>query len=183
MKLSVSARKKGGVNKLRREGKVPAILYSQKGECELLSISTEEMQAILRNMGQGMLATTVFELQGEKQTHKAIVKEIQYHVATYAIEHVDFLLLTDGVPVTVNVPIQVTGVAESVGVKLGGFMRQPIRALKVCCLPDHIPASLQIDVRELDIMHSKRLSDIALPHGVKPLAQMKEVVVAIAKKA
>lgn len=183
MKLSVFERKKGGLGTLRREGKIPAVLYGQKLDGEMLSISKEEMQTILRNMESGLLSTTVFELHGGKHSRKAIVKEIQYHVATYEIEHIDFLLLQDDIPVTLNVPIQVTGLADCAGIKLGGFMRQAIRTMKVSCLPKHIPTSFKIDVKDLELMQSKRLSDIAMPQGVKPLAMMSEVAVVIAKKA
>jgi large subunit ribosomal protein L25 len=183
MKLSVVERKKGGVNRLRREGKIPAILYGQNSGTELLAVSLEEMQTILRNMKQGLLGTTTFELHDGKHTRKAIVKEIQYHVATYAIEHIDFLLLDDKTPVSVNVPIQVTGLGDCVGIKLGGFLRQPIRTMQVSCLPKHIPSAFQIDVKELELLQSKRLSDIALPQGVKPLSRLTEVAVVIAKKA
>lgn len=182
MKLSVFERSKGAINKLRREGKIPAVLYGQKSAGELISVPKEEMQTILRNMESGLLGTTVFELHG-KHNRKAIVKEIQYHFATYEIEHIDFLMLQDDVPVTVNVPIQVVGAADCVGIKLGGFMRQPIRTMKVSCLPKHIPASFKVDIKDLDVLQSRRLSDIPLPQGVKPLAKMEEVAVVIAKKA
>jgi large subunit ribosomal protein L25 len=183
MKLTVVERKKGGINRLRREGKIPAVLYGHNVQGELLSVSLEEMQTILRNMKQGMLSTTVFELHDGKHKRKAIVKEIQYQVATYAIEHIDFLLLDDKIPVTINVPIQITGLADCTGIKLGGFLRQPIRTMKVSCLPRHIPSAFQVDVKELELLQSKRLSDIALPQGVKPLSRLTEVAVVIAKKA
>ena len=168
---------------MRREGNIPAILYGPKAAPEAFYVKNEEVQTVLRKMKKGFLPTTVFELQTEKGIRKAIIKEIHYHVASYAVQHIDFLLLSDDVPVTVNVPIQVLGVAESVGVKLGGFMRQAIRTLKVKCLPKDIPQEFIIDVREMDIAQSKRLSDIELPANVKPLAKMNEVAVVIAKKA
>jgi len=55
--------------------------------------------------------------------------------------------------------------------------------MKVSCLPKDIPTSFKIDVKDLDVLQSRRLSDIPLPHGVKPLAKMEEVAVVIAKKA
>lgn len=183
MKLSVFERKKGGVNQLRREGKVPAIVYGQKVAGEMISVQKEEILAILRNMESGLLGTTVFELQHGKTARKAIVKEIQYQVATYEIEHIDFLLLDDAIPVTINVPIQVIGVGECAGIKLGGFLRQPVRTMKVSCLPKQIPSAFQVDVKDLDLLQSKRLSDIALPQGVKPLSRLTEVAVVVAKKA
>lgn len=183
MKLQVAARtseKKSDAKKLRREGRVPGVLYGVGQKNENVSFSLEEVQAILRNMRPGLLPTTVFELSNG---HKAIVKEIQYHPATYAIQHIDFALIADSRPVTVNVPIQVSGLADCAGVKLGGFLRQVIRSLKVTCLPKHIPQEFVVDVRELNITESKTLGDMNIPSTVRPLAKLSEVVVVIGKRA
>src|SRR5690606_28448620 len=170
-------------NKIRREGNIPAILYNSKGEGHPITIKGDEFKAILRGLKQGLLATTVFELNVAGHKVKAIVKDIQYHVASYNIEHIDFLELKEDEEVTVNVPIQLVGAADCVGVKLGGFIRQAIRTLKVTCLPKHIPQELFVDVKELGIAQSKTLSDIAIPANVTPRASMKEVAVVVGKKA
>ncbi|HSX11787.1 MAG TPA: 50S ribosomal protein L25/general stress protein Ctc [Chlamydiales bacterium] len=186
MKLAIHKRttgKKGETNKLRREGNIPAILYVQNEPGTPVYVKKDEVQAILRNMKPGLLATTVFELNEGDKKHKAIVKDIQYHVATYDVIHIDFALISDKQPVTVNVPIQMTGVADCVGVKLGGFIRQVIRTLKVSCLPKDIPQEFTVDVSKLDITHSKTLADIAIPSTVRPIAKMSEVAVIVGKKA
>lgn len=186
MKLAVHKRttgKKGETNKLRREGNVPGILYGHKEAGIPVYVKGDEIKTILRNMKPGLLATTVFELTEGSHKHKAIVKEIQYHVATYDIEHIDFALVSDKTPVTVNVPVQVVGAGDCVGVKLGGFIRQAVRTLKVSCLPKDIPQEFTLDVRELNIGQSKLLSDIALPPHVRPLGKMSEVAVVVGKKA
>lgn len=186
MKLAVHKRttgKKGDTKRLRREGKVPAILYGKKETGLPVYVNRDEVQAILRNLKPGLLATTVFELAEGNAKHRAVVKEIQYHVANYDIEHIDFALVSDKEMVTVNVPVQIVGAADCVGVKLGGFIRQVVRTLQVSCLPKDIPQEFTIDVRELNIGQSKRLSDIALPPHVKALAKMGEVAVVIGKKA
>lgn len=186
MKLAVHKRttkKKGETNQLRREGNIPAILYGHNEAGVPVHVKAEEVQAILRNMKPGLLATTVFELHEGSKKHKAIIKDVQYHVATYDILHIDFALVSEEKLVTVNVPIQLIGAADCAGVKLGGFIRQPIRTLKVSCLPRHIPQQFAVDVRELGIGQSKRLADIEMPAHVRPLSKMTEVVVLVAKKA
>ncbi len=186
MKLSFFKRtvgKKGETNRIRREGNIPANLYAQNVTPEAVYLKGEEVKTLLRNMKPGILSTTVFELQGENKKHKAIIKDIQYHVATYDIEHIDFVFLNDKAPVTVNVPIQILGSAECAGVKLGGFIRQVIRTMKVSCLPKDIPQEFTLDVKDLNIAQAKRLSDIALPDGVKAIGKMDEVAVVVAKKA
>ncbi len=186
MKLALEKRntgKKGETHRLRREGDIPAILYSSKGETIAVSLKGDALKALLRSMKPGLLSTTIFELTLDGKPIQAIVKDVQYHVASYDIEHIDFLRLSDSQPVTLNVPIQLTGVADCVGVKLGGFIRQVIRSLKVTCLPKDIPREFSIDVRELGIAQSKRLSDIVIPADVKPRARLDEVAVIIGKQA
>lgn len=186
MKLTLQKRTnatKGETNRLRREGHIPAVLYDSKGEASTVSLQKDELQAILRTLKPGLLSTTVFHLNVDGKQFKGIIKDVQYHVATYDIQHIDFLQLSDHQPVTVNVPIQLVGVADCAGVKLGGFLRQVIRELKVECLPKDIPQTFTVDVRDLGLAQSKRLSDIAMPANVKACAMMSEVAVLVGKKA
>lgn len=185
MKLTVHERKdlkKGATNQIRREGNVPGVLYGRGKENRNIVIQGDELRAVLRDLKSGVLSTTIFEIHDGKQKYRAVIKDIQYHVADYTILHMDLTMLEDHEPVSVNVPIQVVGTADCVGVKLGGFMRQVIRSLKVSCLPKDIPQGFTIDIRGLGITQSKRLSDIAIPSSVKPLAKMNEIAVVIAKK-
>lgn len=184
MKLTVAKRTsatKSAIKAIRREGNIPAVIYGLGHDVEKITINGSEFQAILRKLPQGQLATSVFEIHLDGKTRKAIVKDVQYNVATYFVEHIDFLLLSSDKPVTVNVPIQILGAADCPGIKLGGTFRQVIRSLKVTCLPKDIPSEFQIDIRELNIAQSKCLSDIAIPSNVRPLAALNQVAVVIAK--
>jgi large subunit ribosomal protein L25 len=131
-------------------------------------------------MDSGQLATAVFEIEVDGKRERAIVKDIQYHVATYAIEHIDLMILGDK-KVRVNVPIQLAGVSDCAGVKLGGFLRQVVRAMRVECPAGEIPQAFTLDVKELQVSQSRRLADIAIPQGVRPLVPLNEVAVVVAK--
>jgi large subunit ribosomal protein L25 len=183
MKLATEKRVAGkGNNALRREGQIPAILYGRGQEQMPLSLKKDEFQAILRNIKSGFLATTLFELDGAGC--KAVVKEVQYHPVSYDVEHVDFARVSDGEMVEVNVPITLVNVADCAGVKLGGFIRQVVRTIKVRCLPKHIPQEFVIDVRDMDVGASRKLSDISMGAHVQPVTkQLNQVAVAIGKKA
>ncbi len=185
MKLAIFERTKltkGEVKRLRREGNVPAVSYGSGKSVRHLYLRGADLQAILRDLPKGALATTIFELQESGASYRALVKGIQYNVVTYAVEHVDFLMVDDKTPVTVNVPIQVVGAADCPGLKLGGTLRQVIRTMKVECLPKHIPHAFQIDVRSLSLAQAKRLSDIEVPAHVRPVARMEQVAIVIAKQ-
>lgn len=185
MKLTVTKRsgvRKSEAKEIRRKGNIPAVLYSVGNTCVNLEIEGNQFKTIIREIKAGRLSTTKFVLNDNGKDRNAIVKDIQYHPTTYQILHLDFEELIDNTPVNVKVPIFCTGTVECLGIKLGGFLRQVIRTVKVECLPKDIPAEFVIDVRELGIRQSKRLRDLALPKGVRPLAPMDEVVVVIAKR-
>lgn len=185
MKLAVKTRvgeKKKDIKEIRREGNIPAIIYSSKGQPEKLIVTGAEFNAILREMKPGQLPTTIFALSDGKKERRAIIKDIQYHLTTYNVSHIDFEELVDNVPVCVKVPVNCTGIVDCMGIKLGGFLRQVIRHVKVECLPKNIPAEFLVDVKDLGIRQSRRLKDLAMPAGVRALESPEEVVVVIAKR-
>lgn len=178
-----AAESKGELNAIRRAGNIPAILYFRGKQGENIVVNNNEYQSHLRDIPQGRLSTTIFHLVDESgKTHKAILKEIQYNPTTYDVIHFDFEELLDNQEVSVKVPLEMTGVADCVGVKLGGILRQVIRRLKVRCLPKDIPTHFNLDVRSLEINQSKRLRDLTIPNSLRPLADLKEVAVVIEKR-
>jgi large subunit ribosomal protein L25 len=185
MKLTANVRtaqKKNDVKRIRRAGDVPGVIYSSKKGTESICVKGEEFAAILRSVAPGQLPTTVFALDLGGKERKALIKDVQYDPTTYRPIHLDFEELLDGVMVNVKVPISCTGVVDCVGIKLGGFLRQVIREVRVQCLPKDIPTSFAVDVSSLAIHQTKRLADIQMPKGVRPLALLTEVVVVIAKR-
>ncbi len=185
MKLAVKQRvseKKKDIKEIRRDGHIPAIIYSSKGQSEKLIIDGAEFKTVLREMKPGQLPTTIFTLSDGKKERRAIVKDIQYYLTTYVVSHIDFEELIDDVPVNVKVPVNCIGIGDCMGIKLGGFLRQVVRHVKVECLPKHIPAEFIVDVKDLGIRQSKRLKDIVMPAGVRALESQEEVLVVIAKR-
>lgn len=185
IRLAVKARtgnKKSELKNIRRENGIPAVLYSPDGECKNITISAVEYEAATRSILQGRLATTKFELDLGDKKIPALVKDVQYDLTNYKVIHIDFMQLEPKRPVKLKVPIDCLGVAESAGVKLGGFFNQVLRFVTARCLPGEIPACLEIDVRNMGIGQSKRLAEIELPKGLKLLVKPEEVVAVIAKR-
>lgn len=186
MKLSITERKAEGKchsNRLRKRGFVPAVLYVRGKESLPISVDRSHFDAALRSIPKGRLSTTIFSLADEKGKEiRAIVKEIQYHPTSYDIIHLDFEELQKDVPVNIKVPIECIGVLDCAGIKLGGVLRRVIRYLKVSCLPDHIPPYFELDVTALGMKQYKKLSDLQIPKNVKPLVDLGEVAVVIAKR-
>lgn len=186
MKLNIKKRaapKKSESKRIRSEGNIPAIIYKRGKDAETIIVNGIEFTAHLRKVQSGHLSTTQFELTEDKaKPRKAILKDIHYDPVSYQVIHLDFEELLDDVKINVKVPIECTGVADCAGVKLGGIVRQVIRHLRVRCLPKDIPASFQLDIKNLGLWEALRLSDIALSPAIRPLADLNEVAVTIAKR-
>lgn len=186
MKLQTVKRAKDNkseVKKLRREGFIPAVLYVKGEAGDTLAVNRNEFGSYLRHVKPGHLPTSIFTLTDENgRERRVLIKDIQYEVTTYAVTHLDFEELVEGQKVNVKVPIECTGAAECVGIKLGGVLRQVIRHVRVRCLPKDLPSFFELDVRELGIKQSKRLSQLTIPSTVRPLADLNEVVAVIVKR-
>lgn len=186
MKLQVfkrTASKKTDTKKIRREGNIPAAMYVRGENADNITLKNADFQAVLRSIQPGRLPTTIFTLVDEHgKERKAIIKDIQYEATTYNVQHLDFEELYNDKKVNVKVPIECTGVVDCVGIKLGGFLRQVIRQLRVSCFPKDIPSALQVDIRNLALFESKRLCDLEIPQTVRPLVDLKEVAIVIAKR-
>ncbi len=186
MELKYSKREmasKGEAKRLRRAGKIPAIVYGPKMTPESISIDRAELQGHLRKVAKEQLSTTVFVLKSEAgATRRAILKDVQYQITSYDIIHLDFTELRDELPVRVNVPIRCLNVADCAGIKEGGVLRRVIRAIKVVCLPKDIPSEVTVDVASLGMRQTRRLSELTIPDGVRPLAKRDEVAVVVGKK-
>lgn len=179
-----AATRKSEVKKLRREGFIPAVLYVKGKAGEPLAVKASEFNTYLRQVKSGHLPTTIFTLVGEKGGERQVlVKDIQYHVTSYAVTHLDFEELISSHRVNLKVPIECVGQVDCVGIKLGGVLRQPIRHIRLSVDdPKNIPPFFELDIRELGIKQSKRLSDISIPKTARPLDNLNEVVAVIVKR-
>lgn len=181
--LKRPAEKKREVNRLRREGFIPAVIYRRAQAAENLSVSATEYNALLRNVEPGRLSTKIFTLIGENgASRRAILKEVQYNIINYDVIHLDFEELHEDTPLNVKVPIECTGVVDCVGIKLGGALRQPLRTVKVKCLPRDIPEAFFLDIRSMALYDTRRISDLNIPASIKPIGNTNEVAVVIVKR-
>lgn len=183
--LTVTARAMASTNearKLRREGYIPFVLYSKGKQSEIGAVSKTEFDAVLRNLQQGFLPTTVFELTINGTVRKAIVKDIQYKATTYDVIHLDFLELFNDQKITVKVPVEYLNIVDCVGVKAGGFFRVLLRHVYVSCLPGHLPTHFQVDVKDLGIKQLKRVSDIQFPSMVQNMHKTDDILVTVVKR-
>lgn len=185
MDISVFERKKATknhLNKIRWEEGIPGVIYSAGKENEMIFVKKSEIQALMRNIPKGKIATTIFNLKLDKAKRKAIIKEIQYDRTTYEIIHMDFQEVFKDQKIRVKVPIECTGISECAGIKQGGTFRQNHYFLPVECLPGDLPESFIVDIKNLEIGAIVRFSDFSIPKTVRPLAILHDVAVSIVKQ-
>lgn len=155
--VSMSGSLRGNVGKkdakrLRNEGLVPCVLYGQK---EQLHFFTQEKQ--FKDVIYTPKACYV-ELNIDGQKHMAILQEVQYHPVSDSILHVDFFEFANDKPVSLTIPIEITG--TSPGVLKGGKLQQKVRKVKVTALPDKMPEKVTVDISSLDINDAARVKNI-----------------------
>lgn len=156
---------KGAARSLRREGRVPAVVYGHGREPQALSLATREIERIL---GQISAASTVIELELGGRTSRTLIREIQRHPVKRTILHLDFQELVAGESVTVKIPVVLHGTPE--GVRLGGGMLdQVMYELNIQADPANIPGQVAADVTALQIAQVLHVRDLSLPEGVTVL--------------
>jgi large subunit ribosomal protein L25 len=157
---------KSAARALRREGRIPGVLYGASREkALLLSIDTREMSDLCRktNIGQQLLN---LKLQSDdKYKKKVMVKELQVHPISREFLHVDFHEIAMDQKLWVKIPLETTGTPK--GVEVGGILQVVRHELDVYCLPQDIPDSFVIDVTDLEIGDSVHVDQIPLAEGVE----------------
>ncbi len=162
---------KGASRRLRRENKVPAILYGAGKEPMALSLSQSEM---MRQLSYQAFYSHVHTINVDGASHSAILKDLQRHPYKPSILHMDFLRVTADQAIRVRVPIDFVNEETSVGVKAGGQVSRNMIDIEVECLPRYLPESIAVDLAEIDIGESFHLSDLVLSEGVSLLATVDE---------
>jgi large subunit ribosomal protein L25 len=175
-RLDVSSRAAEGsraVRRLRRSGRVPGVLYG--GGAEPLGFDADARE--LRHALAGSGAVLDLSVDGKKPT-PVVLKEAQRHPVRGETIHVDLLRVRLDQAISAVVPLELTGVDDSPGVKQGGVLEQITRELNVEALPTAIPESISHDVSEMEIGETIVLSTLSVPEGVTLLDDLGETVLA-----
>lgn len=153
---------KGASRALRREGRVPAVVYG--GNEDPVSIHVEEKE-LVRQMGTGHFFNSVVEITLGGKKLRTLPKDVAQHPVTDRPLHVDFLRLSKDAKVHVNVPVVFVNEDASPGLKRGGVLNVVRHDLELVCDADKIAEEIQIDVTGLDVGDSIHISHIKLPAG------------------
>jgi large subunit ribosomal protein L25 len=166
---------KGASRALRRDGRVPAVVYGEKKEP--LSIHVEEKQ-LYKMLSTGHFMNSVIMIDFEGEAHRTLPKAVDFHPVTSRPIHVDFLRIGEHTKVTVAVPVRFDNEEESPGLKRGGVLNVVQHELELVCDASKIPNEIHIDLTGLEIGDSIHIGQVSLPEGVMPSNEDEDFTVA-----
>ncbi len=161
---------KGFSKSLRREEKIPGILYGPGADPVMLSINKKDLETSYKQTTTTQVFVNLLSDSPDLNKRTAMVKELQIDPLTFEYKHIDLLEVDKDKKIGVMVPVTITGL--SVGVDLGGLIQIIRRELEIICRPKDVPEKIEIDVTDLDIGDSVHVDDISLegdieiPHDV-----------------
>ena len=180
LEIEVNARQPGSkhqARRLRREGKIPAVLYGPKVQPLALELNRKDFS----NRVAGLEGSHLVRMKSASTAladKVALVKEMQYHPITGDVIHADFYEVDLTARIEVSVPLHFVG--KGAGVVRGGILQPIVREIQVECLPLDIPQFFNVDVSGLDIGDSVHIEDLSMPEGVTAIYDSNFALVTVA---
>lgn len=178
LKLAAEARDragKGASRAIRREGRVPAVIYGNKKDPVQVHV---EAKALVKMLQTGHFLNSVVEVEMGGKSERTLPRDVQFHPVTDRPIHVDFLRLSKNATVTVAVPVRFTDEEESPGIKRGAVLNIVRHEVELICPADAIPDDLVASLKGLDVGESIHISAFTLPAGAKTVIDDRDFTVA-----
>ncbi len=157
---------KGPARRLRQKEQIPAVFYGRGQDATLLAVNAADLMKIVKAKKKNIFIK--LHIEGEKRKeHLSLLKELQVEPVSRRFTHADFYEIRMDHKLTLDIPLRFVG--DPIGVLNGGELQHLKRDLKVTCLPGDLPDFIDLDVSGLDIGHSIKVQDIAVPEGVTVL--------------
>ncbi len=151
--------------RLRRENKVPGVLYGGNGDAVSLEIDGGELFVKFR---EEAFHASILDLNLEGKKESVLLRDFQLHPVRNTVQHIDFQRVDQNKKIHIKVPFHFINEDAAIGVKVGGgIVARILTEAEVSCLPKSLPEFLEVDVAELDMGQSIHLSEITLPEGVE----------------
>ncbi|MBN6187389.1 50S ribosomal protein L25/general stress protein Ctc [Aneurinibacillus sp. BA2021] len=176
MELQAEKRQTGSrsaLNRLRKQGKIPAVMYGSDVESQPLAIEEGPFLQLVNQQG----LNHVIKLKVDGQPMNVMVRELQSDPLKNKIVHLDFGTVNMNEKTDTSVFIVLEG--ESAGVKDGGVLQQTMRELSISCLPGDIPDSIPYNIEKLAIGDTVTVADLTVPNGIEVLDNPESVVLTI----
>ncbi|MEO5611630.1 MAG: 50S ribosomal protein L25/general stress protein Ctc [Sphingomicrobium sp.] len=166
---------KGASRELRRDGRVPAVIYGNKKEP--MSVHVEE-KLLAKMLSTGHFMNTVVMVDAGGTKHRTLPKDVQFHPVSSRPIHVDFLRIGEHSKLTVAIPVRFDNEEASPGIKRGGVLNIVQHELELVCDAAHIPEEIHISLAGLDIGDSIHISQVTLPDGTKAAIDDRDFTIA-----
>jgi large subunit ribosomal protein L25 len=154
----------GDARRLRKAGKVPAVLYGGGGEPQMLTL---EHHKVVRSLEDEAVYSHILQLNIDGKAEDVILKAIQRHPSKPFITHLDMLRVNKNEKLRVHVPLHFMNEEGCPGVKQGGVAMRDMVEVEVSCLPADLPEFIEVDLSAIELGGSVHLTDLKLPAGVE----------------
>lgn len=166
---------KGIARSLRREGRIPAVVYGDKKEPVLISLNTNDAN-VEYNRGHMLTSLCDLTIDGKKQS--VIARDVQLHPVTDVVEHIDFLRVSSKTKVAVSVPVQFINQDQAPGLVEKGILNVIRFEVELNCSATHIPEHIDVDVAGKALGDSIKISDAVLPEDVSSVIDDRDFTIA-----
>ena len=166
---------KGVARALRREGLVPAVIYGDNKEPEGVSLSRKDFTKLYNT---GRLMSTLLDIEVDGKKTRVLTRDLQLHPVRDDIMHADFLRLSKGTKIAVEVQVVFLNENTCPGLKTGGVLNVVRYTVELNCPADSIPDSIEVDLASVNMGDSVHISDITLPDGVVPVISDRDFTIA-----
>jgi len=167
-------RGKGAARRLRRDGRVPAVIYGHGRAAKALAVEGRELERVL---GSGH---RVIRIREGDRVLRALIREVQVQPVTQRLLHVDFVEVSAEDMVTLSVPVRFSGQPE--GAKDGGVIDIAMHEVSITCRADAVVDELKADLSRLRLGEALHVSDVEMPEGVHPAAGTVQLAVAVCRR-
>ncbi|MDD5008762.1 MAG: 50S ribosomal protein L25 [Syntrophorhabdaceae bacterium] len=168
---------KSTARRLRKEGRIPAVLYGREVDPLSISVSLKDWEKLGKQLKRNVILNMEVHGLKKKAEHRPVmIKHVQTGVLKNEILHIDFLQVSMERTIEVEIPIHLVG--RSKGEANDGIVDQHLRSIKVECLPTQIPEKIEVDISDLDIGDSYHVNQISIP-GIKLLEHLDVAVVTV----
>jgi len=166
---------KGAARATRRAGRVPAVIYGDKKDSVMISIEPQELKRFIRT---GSFFSHLVEIKDGTDSHRVIARDIQLDPVTDRPQHIDFMRVSKGVRIAVNVPIHYINEEASPGLKIGGVLNVVRHEVELLVSPEAIPEFIEFDLDGVELGDSIHISAVTLPDGVTPTITDRDFTIA-----
>lgn len=166
---------KGAARSLRREGRIPAVIYGDNKEPVKISLDSNNINV---EYYKGGMFTTLCDLSVGKDKHNVLARDIQLHPVTDVVEHIDFLRVTDKTRLAVSVPVQFLNEEQSPSLEAKGTLNVVRHTVELVVAAKNIPDFIEVNLTGKEHGDSVNISDATLPKGATPVIDDRDFTIA-----